>query len=258
MSEELLVDAVSNHFVSNPKLLDYDSYILIGGHIDEFYSRFPELDGRDNVVLINPINYNYKANITHFSHEVLYDEYVVLLLAYFLIDKKQESLSSIDVGYLSSEANFAEEELEAIVRIVRNTRPLFIVGKDFYNSLRSENIFRIINLIASEYHVSLLEDKNVSIKKGIDKAQEIHGDLDGLVLYLKDCNSETIKLEISNQFALVGKIQDSDLVKVRFGDKEFIANVFVDKNLKGLIGMLYIQDNHFDFCYCKADIKKVS
>ncbi|MDA3968528.1 hypothetical protein [Helicobacter ibis] len=241
----------------SPEISNYDNLILFGGFIDDFYNRFPNIKSFDkNIFLISPINFDYHPNITHFSYEVLYDEYVACLLAYFLSPTFKTKYASLDIGYLSSESNLSEEELEQISLSTNGKNSLIILGSDIYKSNVADNIIRAFNFILSEenFDVAFLDSKKANNnEQTIDEITEIQDDINGLVAYIR--YDDKMRLEGSNQFALVGKVTNGDMISLNMDTKELKVKFVLNPKLKGLIGMLF-SDIKFESCYYKTTIKR--
>lgn len=105
--------------------------------------------------LLSPLHFN-PYNFTQFVYEVGSEEAVIALLAYGLScsnqsikDKAlQEFVKMLDVGYLASECNFAEEELEEIVKGYVERGLVLVVGLDLATHKNASNIAKILALLS--------------------------------------------------------------------------------------------------------------
>lgn len=100
------------------------------------------------IVYMHPIaDESLKHIYTQFvKYEVGTEEGVVALLASKFCN--HESFKDLDIGYVSAESNFGEEELEAIFRKShRKHHKTIVVGADLFSHPRSKNIAKIIGLL---------------------------------------------------------------------------------------------------------------
>ncbi len=119
------------------------------------------------VIYLHPIKEALLQNVVtkYVNYEVGSEEAVLAMIADKFIDKEKlpkdikEFFENLDIGYLSAESNFSEEELEEIVKkTAYKNRFSLIVGEDLYNHPRSENIAKILGLIEkySPFEVTII------------------------------------------------------------------------------------------------------
>ena len=200
-------------------------------------------------------------NVTNICYEVESEEGVIALLAYFLckrekLNKEQiDFLESLDIGYLSSECNVGEEELEELQNLIKDSKEaLFEVGKDLLYHKRFANIQALLHLLKE----SLTLQCNFALNnKRLSAIGEI-SENNGLIVYLQKDEKKKPLLEVSKQFALIGKIKEECEVEVAFFDKEIEtikADLKIRDDFKGNVGLLQGIEWGNKFCYQKISLK---
>jgi hypothetical protein len=185
-------------------------------------------------IILHPVK--YKESI---AYEPLAEEAVIALLAkeltYDLVDNKtKEFFDEMDDGYLYSESNFDEFDLETIKNSLEEKNEL-IIGKDILLHPRKENILKLANLLklagfdVNEY----IEDNNFEEVDELDT-------FDGAVVYIADGANNDIL--VSNQFKIANKIKTD---KILVDGKE--KNVILDENLKGVFGIIFETTDNYPF-----------
>ncbi|WDL74263.1 hypothetical protein IP360_05315 [Helicobacter winghamensis] len=247
--------------------------LLFGGFVESFKGVLEKLESKSNVFLLSPLYFN-PYNFTQFVYEVGSEEAVIALLAYGLScsnqsikDKAlQEFVKMLDVGYLSSECNFAEEELEEIVKGYVERGLVLVVGLDLATHKNASNIAKILALLS----VTLRDLKIVFLNSEVNgiplSREEIKplGDLksyDGLVVYVPKESKEINVLEVSQQFCKVSKMQDGAKVKVKLeSNQEVLAQMRCNVMLKGMVGILWASREVLQnsFCYQLVSLSKVA
>ncbi|WP_300955612.1 hypothetical protein, partial [Helicobacter rodentium] len=233
------------------------------------------------VFLLHPLNFNPYPKILHFLYEVGCEEAIIALLVNALYDvfggdlELKSFVKSLDVGYLASECNLAEEELEQIAQSFKAQKSLLVLGKDLNAHKRAHNIGKILALLSNalpQIEVVFLESlpkaKGDSAKAPIDALGELEC-YDGMVAYLQTKALKEPILEVSKQFSQVGKLQEETRVGVQLMDSQNIveATLHQSAELKGMVGILWIPqtlnfqdfwDLNNEFCYKKVKISKVA
>ena len=186
-------------------------------------------------IILHPIK--YKDSITY---EPLAEEAVVALIAkhftYDLVDEKtKEFFDDLDEGYLFSEANFDEFDLEKLEGIKE-----IIIGKDIYTHPKKDNILKLLTLLK-------LADIKVDVENIDNELDEIDelDSFDGSVVYF--CDGDNDEIVVSKQFKIANKI-NKDTILVDNKEKKVIE----DENLKGVFGIVY--ENCEDYPFKKVKI----
>lgn len=243
--------------------------VLLGGFILDFLDKIPSLATQKNVFLLSPLNFNPNPNIKQFLYEVGCEESVLALLAEFLLQdeviKNQSFIKELDIGYLASEINLAEEEIFEIQKSFGdNFKNTLIIGKDVVTHKNAKNIAKILALLSQSksLEVVFLEEEKVSVLPHYEEISKIGevGSFDGLVVYLHyDSLIKFPILKASKQFGLVGKVGNGEKIKVVFEDLEALEVEFCEnKEIKGMVGVLSLPiKKNFCFCYQKIKLDKV-
>ena len=185
-------------------------------------------------IILHPIK--YKNSITY---EPLGEEAVVALivkeLTYNVVDDKvREFFDEMDDGYLYSESNFDEFDIETIKNSLDEKNSL-IIGKDIYFHPKRDIILKLINLLK----LVNFEIKDSISDTDFEEIDELDS-FDGVVVYLDD--EEHNDILISPQFKVAHKI-NSDTIKID-GKKK---NVILDENLKGVFAIVGEKSDEYPF-----------
>ena len=192
----------------------------------------------DADIILHPIK--YKDSITY---EPSAEEAVVALLAkhftYDLVDDKiREFFDEMDDGYLFSESNFDEFDIERIEKSLNEENEI-IVGKDLSLHPRKDNIFALLNLL------KLANFKLFGVEKELEEIDEIDT-FDGSIVYC--CDDENDDIIVSNQFKIANKIR---------GDKVLVdgveKNVVLNEDLKGVFGIIGEKTDKYPFKRVKIE-----
>jgi len=191
-------------------------------------------------IILHPVK--YKDSI---SYEPLAEEAVIALLAkeltYDLVDDKtKEFFDEMDDGYLYSESNFDEFDIETIKNSLNDKNEL-IIGKDILLHPKKENILKLANLLKlANFEVNeTIEDNN------FDEIDELDT-FDGAIVYVAD--GENNDILVSNQFKIANKIK-SDEILIDGKTKK----VILDENLKGVFGVIFEKYNEYPFKRVKVN-----
>ena len=182
------------------------------------------------------------------------EEGVMALFANYLLrdarlaPETQAFLDDLDLGYLEAESNIGEEEFEAMLELLQNTKSkIFVIGNDIMAHERAQNIAKMCALIEQNSSFSFLVLSDVKESFNMLLASEISTSIEcveelpefnGTVIYnIKREEAEDNSLRGSAQFARVAKISDGDFISVSFGGQT-IQRVFkVQEDLKGTIAI---------------------
>ncbi|EMH39433.1 hypothetical protein [Helicobacter pylori] len=210
-----------------------------------------------------------QENCLFASYEINTEAAILALILRGILEKtsslKGHALENVDVGYLSSEANMSEEELqELIVLIVKAKKRALVLNREitkhannaFLYTLLSglQNYLEILHIPCNDSSATtafydskdqewLLETalkESVlpfeSELKDLESLEQI-SEANGSFVYVSYRSLETPKLYFSKQFKIANKIQHS---KARFQilDKTLECELEESPNLKGLIAIL--------------------
>lgn len=187
----------------------------------------------DADVILHPVK--YKESITY--EPTAEEAIIALMVKYFIYDELNDELKEyfdeLDEGYLYSESNFDEFDLETIEEKFHGNDEI-IIGRDILLHPQKENILKLTNLLRKKFKVNkFIEDTN------LDEIEDIE-EFNGSVVYCDECENENIL--ISKQFKIANKI-NSDKILVDSKEK----NVVLDESLKGVFGIICEKTDKYPF-----------
>jgi hypothetical protein len=192
----------------------------------------------DADIVLHPIK--YKDSI---AYEPSAEEAVIALIAkyftYNLVDDKTKKFfDEMDDGYLYSESNFDEFDLENIKNRLEDKNEI-IVGKDLSLHPRKDNIFALLELLkVAGFEV-------FGIKNELEEIDEVDT-FDGSIVYC--CDDENNEIIVSKQFKIANKIR-GDKILVDGVEKNIITN----DDLKGVFGIIGEKTNNYPFKRVKIE-----
>ncbi len=210
-----------------------------------------------------------QENCLFASYEIHTEAAVLALILRGILEKtsqlKGHVLEKIDVGYLSSEANMSEEELqELIALIIKAKKRVLVLNREitkhadnaFLYTLLSglQNYLEILHIPCNDSSATtafydskdqewLLE---TAFKEGILpfeselkdlESLERMGEANGSFVYISYKSLKTPKLSFSKQFKIANKIQHSK-AKFQISNQTLECELEESPNLKGLIAIL--------------------
>ncbi|MGL2812150.1 hypothetical protein ACQJ9L_03590 [Helicobacter pylori] len=210
-----------------------------------------------------------QENCLFASYEIHTEAAILALILRGILEKtsqlKGHALEKIDVGYLSSEANMSEEELqELIALIVKAKKRALVLNREitkhannaFLYTLLSglQNYLEILHIPCNDSSATtafydskdqewLLE---TALKEGVLPFESELKDLESLeriseangsFVYVSYKSLETPKLSFSKQFKIANKIQYSK-AKFQISNQTLECELEESPNLKGLIAIL--------------------
>lgn len=179
------------------------------------------------------------------SYAIYAEEYVIALLVRSLLIEYNLPLPSVlqnvDVGFLSSEANFSEEESETIVSHIKNAHTLFVLGRDIFLHPCAKNIFALFALLSPLqlcvysplYALPCSSDLNGSSE--LNDLRPIPSD-DGIWVY--DTVAPTTSLFGSNLFSTAAKLKTQTSYEFDVAHTKLCSIFIEQQNLSGVIGIL--------------------
>ncbi|EMH40233.1 hypothetical protein HMPREF1430_01677 [Helicobacter pylori GAM96Ai] len=210
-----------------------------------------------------------QENCLFASYEIHTEAAILALILRGILEKtsslKGHVLEKIDVGYLSSEANMSEEELqELIALIVKAKKRALVLNREI--TKHANNAFLYTLLSGLQNYLEILhipcDDSNVTtafydskdqewlletaLKEGVLPFESELKDLESLeriseangsFVYVSYKSLKTPKLSFSKQFKIANKIQHFK-AKFQILDKTLECELEESPNLKGLIAIL--------------------
>ncbi len=212
-----------------------------------------------------------QENCLFASYEINTEAAVLALILRGILEKtsrlKGHVLEEIDVGYLSSEANMSEEELqELIALIIKAKKKVLVLNREI--TKHANNAFLYTLLSELQNHLEILHipcnDSNITtafydskdqkwlletaFKEGIlpfesqlqSKDLELlerMGEANGSFVYVSYKSLEAPKLSFSKQFKIANRIQHSKM-GFHISNKTLECELEENPHLKGLIAIL--------------------
>ncbi|WQX48622.1 hypothetical protein KVK33_06270 [Helicobacter pylori] len=210
-----------------------------------------------------------QENCLFASYEIHTEAAVLALILRGILEKtsslKGHALENVDVGYLSSEANISEEELqELIALIVKAKKRVLVLNREitkhannaFLYTLLSglQNYLEILHIPCNDSGatVTFYDSKDqewlleTTLKEGVLPFESELKDLESLeriseangsFVYVSYKSLKTPKLSFSKQFKIANKIKHSKAV-FQISNQTLECELEESPNLKGLIAIL--------------------
>lgn len=175
----------------------------------------------------------------------------------------QATLKHIDIGYLASESNLAEEELEGISDYLSHTQsPIGIVlGKELALHPHAEDIALICGILGASPYIDIIVPdftENITLSTPPHLNLQICEDLpesNGNFIYALPSTLSTPTLKIPPLFAPALKLKDGQHITLNFESQSIKAICQCDKAQKGTIALLYLPQTHdIGYPYKKVEV----
>ncbi|WQY79114.1 hypothetical protein E5L51_06065 [Helicobacter pylori] len=210
-----------------------------------------------------------QENCLFASYEIHTEAAILALILRGILEQtsrlKGHVLEKIDVGYLSSEANMSEEELQELIALIIKTKKRVLVlnreitkhaDSAFLYTLLSElqNYLEILHIPCNDSSATTafydFKDQELlletALKEGIlpfeselknlESLEQI-SEANGSFVYVSYKSLETPKLSFSKQFKIANKIKHSK-AKFQISNKTLECELEESPHLKGLIAIL--------------------
>ncbi|RKU95545.1 hypothetical protein DDP38_05725 [Helicobacter pylori] len=210
-----------------------------------------------------------QENCLFASYEINTEAAVLALILRGILEKtsslKGHVLEKIDVGYLSSEANMSEEELqELIALIVKAKKRALVLNREITKHAHSAFLYTLLSGLQNYLEIlhipcndssattAFYDSKDqewlleTAFKEGILpfeselkdlESLERMGEANGSFVYVSYKSLETPKLSFSKQFKIANKIQHSK-AGFQISNKTLECELEESPHLKGLIAIL--------------------
>ncbi|WP_052099829.1 MULTISPECIES: hypothetical protein [Helicobacter] len=259
---------------------DYDTILSFG----YFWHTLP---ADKQLFVLHPLFINESKAIKSLRYEVGTEFGVMWLLAHTLLhllegeDSKtnelQTSLEQVDMGYLSSETNLAEEELEFITQhtqVSKKTLAL-VLGTELAFHPNARDIALICGILGKSRHIDIIMpeilDSHIDFKNTSNstdsKAQntlQICEDLpesNGNFIYVLPYSNSAVSKDSINTltlpplFAPALKLKSKQHITLSFESNRIDAVCECDNTKKGTIAMLYTSTlNNIGYPYKKVEV----
>ena len=208
-------------------------------------------------------NFELKDKYCQFiKYEVASEEAILALVLYFFAKSSSLTnyLQDLDIGYLSAESSAGEEEFEdSFKEFEKAKNKALFIGDDLTNHERVENIVKLLANIKKYTSFKLIfEDKKLEnlvencSDLNLDEVDELSS-YNGTILYFTNQEKSDI-LRVSKTFANIAKIEDKDIVKLKFATQVVTKKVTIDGNLLGTIAL--IDDSYSGYKFIKVVVEK--
>ncbi|WRG49153.1 hypothetical protein E5E20_06025 [Helicobacter pylori] len=210
-----------------------------------------------------------QENCLFASYEIHTEAAILALILRGILEQtsrlKGHVLEKIDVGYLSSEANMSEEELqELIVLIVKAKKRALVLNREITKHVDSAFLYTLLSGLQNYLEIlhipcydssattAFYDSKDqewlleTAFKEGVLPFEselkdleflERMGEANGSFVYVSYKSLETPKLSFSKQFKIANKIQHSK-AKFQISNQTLECELEESPHLKGLIAIL--------------------
>ncbi|RKV47907.1 hypothetical protein [Helicobacter pylori] len=210
-----------------------------------------------------------QENCLFASYEIHTEAAILALILRGILEKtsqlKGHALENVDVGYLSSEANMSEEELqELIALIVKAKKRVLVLNREITKHANNAFLYTLLNGLQNYLeilHISCYDSSattafydskdqewllETALKESVLPFESELKDLESLeriseangsFVYVSYKSLKTPKLSFSKQFKIANKIKHSK-AKFQILDKTLECELEESPNLKGLIAIL--------------------
>lgn len=221
-----------------------------------------------NVFILHPILHPIisEAHISQVRYEIGTEFGIAWLLAYGLLthhnaldSELQAKLETLDVGYLSSESNLAEEELEQIQNFFsQEGRKGFglVLGSELSTHKNATQIAHILGIICKNLDIDIFMPELNECIKPIENTQpelcvcEDLPESNGHFVYILPhsiasdyTSSHASMLYTPALFAPALKLKSDQNIQLAFENKHIQATCYTHSQLKGTIALLRLQPN---------------
>ncbi|MCX2717286.1 hypothetical protein OQH61_06000 [Helicobacter sp. MIT 21-1697] len=199
---------------------------------------------------------------------------VVWLLAYILapllkkqsdnISKLKDKLKNLDVGFLSSETNLSEEELEQIREILCSSSSVGIVlGEELATHPHTQDIALVLGILGTSNkiefimpqlknpimpHSTHIENTTLSVCEELPESN-------GHFIYILPSNISMPILKTPPLFAPALKLNNQQKVVLKFESQHIPTSCEYDSTLKGTIALLYMpKTQDIGYPYKKVEV----
>jgi NADH-quinone oxidoreductase subunit F len=222
---------------------------------------------------MHPIdNIDLKLYYTQFiKYEVGSEEGICALLLDTFVkecdEKTRKFINDLDLGYISAESSAGEEEFEeAYGNYLEAKNKLLIIGDDFVEHEKIENIIKLLALIKKHTNFELivlnedLENKiNSCTNFDLEEIEELKS-FNGTLVYKLIDENQSDELIASKTFANIAKVANGDEIYINSKDEKIKRTLKVDETLNGTIAILKVKnsDDIFNgYRYKQVKIEKV-
>ncbi len=196
------------------------------------------------------------------SYEIGAEEGVIAMLVAMLYascahcdEHTLEILKKFDIGYLSAESNFSEEEADEIVQCINNSFTLLLLGRDLFEHKQAQNILALLLLLkpisnivlyAEEIYLKELDLCYADHLGTAIKNVESIDDYSGIMLYESLLFTGESCLYASSLFAMAAQLKHNSSYLLEIQNAQHYKKIQVkfleQKNMSGVVGVLQLAE----------------
>ncbi|AFI03706.1 hypothetical protein [Helicobacter cetorum] len=258
-----------------------DLCVLFGGFSNTYLNENERLlletihQSKLNYALLRPLQdtRDLQETCLFMSYEINTEVAILSLLLRGILEKtsqlKGHVLENIDVGYLSSEANMSEEELQELITLIFEAQKVvFVLNREITKHAHGLFLYTLLSELQNHIHLKILQvfssfsdstplfyhskDKELLLKtalkeqilpfksqlksKDLEPLEQIN-EANGSFAYVSYKTLETPKLYFSKQFKMANKLNHSK-ANIQVLDKTLECELKECPYLKGLVAIL--------------------
>ena len=239
------------------KISSSDFIIVFGVALDNTNLTLTEnikerIEKKVSVVYLNPIDDKRIAHKTslNIKYEVGSEEGICALFLEYFVPKNSnfthKFITDLDIGYLSAESSFSEEEFIEILNLSEEKRnKTLVIGYDLFMHERALNISKLLGVLnkysdftlilpdnLDKYYLNLIEDYNNETLEDIEELKAY----DGTIMYNYGQNSVN-ELIGGISFSKIAKIEDNDKIIINYGEGSIKSIFKKEPKIHGTIAL---------------------
>lgn len=228
-----------------------------------------KIDTDSNFFILHPLPLRQKSEqITHFARYEVGTEFGVAwllahtLLSTFSTNKLDSSLTSqlnnmldnLDVGFLSSESNLAEEELEKLKTFLNPSSFALVLDAELAQHPNAKDIAHIFGLLSKLTDIQIIMPEltdsiqpSQSLEAQLSLCEQLPESNGNFIYIMPERSCANIDLPLDSPllkapplFAPALKLQDKRQVTLCFDLERITTQCQYDSSLKGTIALLYL------------------
>ncbi|BDB66477.1 hypothetical protein Hc94105_0672 [Helicobacter cinaedi] len=235
-----------------------------------------KIDTDSKLFILHPLPLlENNEQITHFARYEVGTEFgVAWLLAHTLLSvfqpngidsaltsKLDDMLDKLDVGFLSSESNLAEEELEKLKIFLNPSSFALVLGSELAQHPNAKDIAHILGLLSKLTNIEIIMPELIdsispsqSVEISLSPCEQLPESNGNFIYIMPKCDyASTIDsplLKAPPLFAPAFKLQDKTSITLGFESQQILTQCQYDSSLKGTIALLYLPDvSHINLGY---------
>ena len=235
-----------------------------------------KIDTDSKLFILHPLPLlENNEQITHFARYEVGTEFgVAWLLAHTLLSafqpngidspltsKLNDMLDKLDVGFLSSESNLAEEELEKLKIFLNPSSFALVLGSELARHPNAKDIAHILGLLSKLTNIEIIMPELIdsispsqSVEANLSPCEQLPESNGNFIYIMPKCDYvstiDSPLLKAPPLFAPAFKLQDKTSITLGFESQQILTQCQYDSSLKGTIALLYLPDvSHINLGY---------